>query len=225
MKPAMFAICLISLGACSGESRNVRPVTIQWMDWPAEVGSGQVFRTRLIVSAVCAREPQFHPGARADQSAVTFAPYWVVGNEQIACIADVDAMAPLLVSGFDTAGTAPGLSSTYARTFEMRGSASVYVSGSVSADEPVRTFGEVIVLPRGSESSQRNAAGIASKEVDTTGCVRLRPFGAWRPGSALPLENQADTARISYTFVRGYIYDAATPVCGETRVFHLVSQN
>ena len=133
MKPAMFAICLISLGACSGESRNVRPVTIQWMDWPAEVGSGKVFRTRLIVSAVCAREPQFHPGARADQSAVTFAPYWVVGNEQIACIADVDAMAPLLVSGFDTAGTAPGLSSTYARTFEMRGSASVYVSGSVSA--------------------------------------------------------------------------------------------
>ena len=224
MRPAVFAVCLISLGACSEESRNVRPVTIQWMDWPAEVGIGKGFRTRLIVSGVCALAPQFHPGASADQSAVTFAPYWVIGNEQIFCIDD--AVAPLVVIGIDTAGIAPGLSSTYARTYEMRGSASVYLTGSASvADEPVRTFGDVIVRPGGSESSRRNAAGIASKEVDNTGCVRLRPFGAWRPGSALPLENQADTAGLSYTFVGGYIYDAATPVCGETRVFHLVSRN
>src|SRR5437763_15119898 len=119
MRPAMSAIVLISLGACSGESRNVRPVAIQWMDWPAEVGSGQAFRTRLIVSGVCGQDPQFHPGASADQSAVTLAPYWVVGNEQIAGVADVDAVAPLLVSGCDAAGTAPGLISTHARPSSM----------------------------------------------------------------------------------------------------------
>ncbi len=39
------------------------------------------------------------------------------------------------------------------------------------------------------------------------------------------LDDQADTARFSYAFVRGYIQQSATPICGETRVFELVTLN
>ncbi len=39
------------------------------------------------------------------------------------------------------------------------------------------------------------------------------------------LEDQADTLGFSLGFVSGYIHDAPAPVCGETRVFHLVSRN
>jgi len=39
------------------------------------------------------------------------------------------------------------------------------------------------------------------------------------------LEDQADTTGLNYAFVRGYFHEATTPVCGQTRVFHLVSRN
>ena len=39
------------------------------------------------------------------------------------------------------------------------------------------------------------------------------------------LEDQGDTTGLMNAFVRGYIHDAAAPVCGETRVLHLLSRN
>jgi hypothetical protein len=226
MRPAVFAtLCLGVLVACDTNSdHQITPVTVQWMDWPAEVNAGETFRTRLIVWSVCASNPQFRAGANADQSAVTFSPYFVSTKERIACLAG--AAERLVVAGLDTAGMAPGLQATFSRTYEMRGSASPYATAQgLLGALPVRTFGEVTVQVSGADASRRNAAGTVSLQRDTLGCARVRPVGSYHPGTALVLEDQADTIGLSYAFVRGYIYDAAAPICGETRVFHLSSVN
>jgi len=224
MRPiSLVTLSLGVLAACSESNSRIDPVTVQWMDWPAEVNAAQPFRTRLVVLAVCALNPRFHPGAHADQSAVTFAPYWEVDPQNIGCVAD--ATAPLLVVyAIDTAGTAPGLAAPFAHTYEMRASAYTGVNDPRFTVVPARTFGAVTVRPSNADQSRRNAAGTVSLVTDNGGCVRVRPGGLYNPAAALVLEDQADTVGLSYTFVRGYIYDAAAPVCGETRVFHLTAR-
>jgi hypothetical protein len=220
---ALLLLSLVLFAACDQPKGKIAPVIVQWMDWPAEVNAGQSFRTRLVVQGVCASNPRFHAGASADESAVTFAPYFEVDNDVIYCLTPV--VTSLAVIGIDTAGMAPGLSAPFARTYEMRASATTNPSPAVLAALPVRTFGNVVVRPTAADPSRRNAAGVVFMDTDSLGCVRLRPFGAYQPDAALVLENQSDTVGLSYAFVRGYIYDAAAPVCGETRVFHLVTRN
>ena len=82
MRPAVFATSCLGLLAACEPSAKVDPVTVQWMDWPAEVKAGQPFRTRLVVWNVCALNPQFRAGASANQSAVTFAPYFLIDNHE-----------------------------------------------------------------------------------------------------------------------------------------------
>src|SRR6266545_859156 len=106
----------------------------------------------------------------------------------------------------------------------MRGSTWPGVDDPRFAGLPARTFGDVIVRPSNADQSRRNAAGVVSLQADTGGCVRVKPAGLYSPAAALVLEDQADTIGLSYTFVRGYIHDAAAPVCGETRVFHLTAR-
>jgi hypothetical protein len=227
MRPAAFAtLCLGLFVACEPDTTDttIDPVTVQWMDWPAEVNAGQPFRTRLVVWNVCALEPQFRAGASADQSAVTFAPYFLVSKAQIECLTERTPTL-LVVIAIDTAGTAPGLAAPSARTYEMRGSTMDVAYTAGAPPLPVGTYGDVTVRPSGADPSRRNAGGYATLETDSLGCVRLRPTGLYSPGAALVLEDQADTAGISFAFVKGYIHDAATPVCGETKVFHLVSRN
>ena len=224
MRPAMFAaIALGVLLACGEPNDMVSPVTVQWMDWPAEVNAGQPFRTRLVVWGVCAINPRFRPGAHADQSAVTFAPYYLVDNDQIFC-ANLREVTLLQVGAIDTSGTAPGLAASASRTYEMRAGAEV-VFARAEESIPVRHFGNVIVRPTGADPSQRNGGGTVFLLVDSVGCLRLSPLGLYNPNSALVLEDQADTTGLNYAFVRGYIHEAAAPVCGQTRVFHLVSRN
>ncbi|HEV8510900.1 MAG TPA: hypothetical protein VGQ48_10670 [Gemmatimonadales bacterium] len=220
------ALVTLSLGflvACESNGK-ISPATVQWMDWPAEVNAGQSFRTRLVVWGVCATNPRFRAGVRADQSAVTFAPYFLIDDENILCLGA--RVEDLLVTAIDTAGMAPGLAAPLTRTYEMRAAALANVwAVDLLASFPVRTFGDVTVRRSGSDASRRNAAGLVSVERDSLGCVRVRPFGLYHPAAALVLEDQADTAGLSYAFARGYIHDAAAPVCGQTRVFHLVSRN
>ncbi len=224
MRPAVFAtICLGLLAACEPDAK-IDPVTVQWMDWPAEVNAGQPFRTRLVVWGVCALNPRFRAGASADQSAVTFAPYFLVGNDQIACLTE-RTPALLALIAIDTAGTAPGLAAASARTYEMRASTVAFAFNAEGAQAlPVGTYGKVTVRPTGADPSRRDAAGYVTPETDALGCVRIRPSGLYSPGAALVLEDQADTVGLSFAFVSGYIYNAAAPVCGETKVFHLVSK-
>ncbi len=224
MRPAVFAtLCLGLLAACEPDAK-VDPVTVQWMDWPAEVNAGQPFRTRLVVWNVCALTAQFRAGASADQSAVTFAPYFLVSNDQIECLTERTSVLLALIA-IDTAGTAPGLAAPSARTYEMRASTVDFAFNAVRAQAlPVGTYGEVTVRPSGADPSRRNAGGYATLDTDSLGCVRVRPAGLYSPAAALVLEDQADTVGVSSAFVRGYIYDAPARLCGETRVFHLVSR-
>src|SRR2546422_357289 len=226
MRPAVFAaVSLAWLLACEGPKPEVSQVTVQWMDWPAEVNAGQPFRTRLVVWTVCALNPQFRAGAHADQSAVTFAPYYLIGHDQIACLT-LRSQTLLAAIAIDTAGIAPGLAATSPRSYEMRGTIPDYARIPAGTQNySVTRFGDVIVRPSGADQSRRNAAGDVSMETDSLGCVRVRPVGLYSTDAALVLEDQADTTGLNYAFVRGYIHEPAAPVCGQTRVFHLVSRN
>ncbi|HET9384782.1 MAG TPA: hypothetical protein VFO67_06515 [Gemmatimonadales bacterium] len=203
----------------------MQPVTVQWMEWPAEVAAGQPFRTRLIVWGVCAVNPRFQAGPSADESAVTFEPYFLLSGDAIYCRAaqPVERLAAIPI---DTAGMAPALSPDLARAYEMRASASVYVgTARALASLPVRTFGSVIVRPGEPNSTNHNAAGYVSVGVDTLGCVRVLPAWTYGPGRGIVIDNPDDTIGIAGAFVRGFIYDLTVPKCGETRAFHLVAVN
>jgi hypothetical protein len=196
------------------------------MEWPAEVTAGQPFRTRLVVWGVCAIDPRFQAGPSADESAVTFAPYFLVNDDDVVyCQAAAQPVERLIAISIDTAGMAPPLSPDSPRAYEMRASASVYVgSARALANLPVRTFGSVTVRPEPS-STNHNAAGYVSVGVDTLGCVRVQPAWTYGPGRGIVIDNPDDTVGMAGAFVRGYIYDLAVPACGESRAFHLVAVN
>jgi hypothetical protein len=196
------------------------------MEWPAEVTAATPFTVRLLVTYPVCYPWVFHPAVSADQSAVTFAPYFLVKKVAPVCppVPQQAVIYPLPNGALDTAGIAPGLAATYPRTFEMRASASVNVPASqVDGSTPARTFGNVTVRLSNPDTSRRNSAGLAAWWRDNTGCVRLRPVGSSSIGFVL--ENQSDTTGLMNAFVRGFLHDAAAPVCGQTRVFQLVSRN
>ncbi len=224
MRPVLLASVCALIAAC-GSDLTVASSTVEWMEWPAEVPVATPFMVRMLVSRPGCSQGVYNPGASADQSAVTFAPYFLVKDKPQICPLEALQLDIYYVD-LDTVGTAPGLTANYMRTFEMRASSSVYGPERLTAaDLPVRTYGEVTVRLNntdGPESTTRNAGGFASKFVDN-GCVRLQPVGglSW----SYVLEDQADTTGLAYAFVRGYVHDVVTPVCGQTRVFELVSRN
>ena len=220
MRPSAFVtIALCLLAACEPDGK-VTPVTVQWMDWPAEVNAGQPFRTRLVVWGICATNPQFRPGASANQMAVTFAPYFTFEDDHILC-AGATGNA-FVVTAMDTAGIAPGLRAASPRTYEMRGPMPDFTFEAVARSLSVSTYGTVVVRPSSADPSRRNAGGYATIERDAQNCLRVRPLGLYAPNAAIALDDQA-AAGAAAGLVGGYIYDAATPICGETRVFHRVT--
>ena len=221
MRPALFALCLVFLAACDSDKAAFQ-TTVMWMDWPAEVNTAASLDVRMVVLPPCIWSA-FRAGPSADQSAVTFAPYFLGVREDVLCAARTDPAVNLVLGGLDTTVNAPALTTTAPRTFEIRGATSVYAPAGITW--PVRTFGEVTVRPSGADGSRRNAGGIVYRELDTLGCVRIRPVGSYKPGTALVLENPSDTVNLSGAFVRGYIFNLPAPLCGETRGFHLVSRN
>lgn len=226
---ALYYLPLCAALAACDSNVSIAPVTLQWMEWPAQVSAGTRFPLRLIVlpAPVCQRKI-FRPGVSADQSAVTVAPYYVVEGARTVCPLDFAAgpIAPVPFFVLDTLITAPGLPSTYDRTFDVRGAADVGANNAFAPvnNLPQRTFGEITVRISNPDTTQRNAAGVATLVRDTLGCALVQPFGFYIP-KAYVLEDQADTAGVNYAFVRGYLHDASAPVCGQTRVFHLVSRN
>src|SRR5216110_3098328 len=216
---AFVTSCLFLLAACES-SGKVTPVTVQWMDWPAEVNAGQPFRTRLVVWGICAINPQFRPGASANQTAVTFAPYFTFENDHILC-AGATGNA-FVVTALDTAGIAPGLVAGSPRTYEIRAPMPDFTFEVAAGRLVASADGTVMVRPSGADPSRRNAGGYATIERDSQNCLRVRPLGLYSPDAAIALDDQAATGSAT-ALVRGYIYDAATPICGETRLFHRVT--
>jgi len=221
-----FAALALLLGAGACESGRILPVSVIWMDWPAEVGADDPFRTRLVVWQPCALIRGFVPSPTVDASAVTFAPYFVADKDQIECLAGGLVASEMLVTwAVDTAGMAPGLPAEAARLYEMRGAgvASCPACLGFNTTPSAVTFGEVIVRPtQPPPSALRNAAGTVTAQRDSTGCLRIRPSGLLSPGGAIVVDNPPDTTAQWGGFVHGYIYEPAAPVCGESRVFHLM---
>ena len=231
MRSFNYLAMLAGVAACDS-GLDVQPAIVQWMEWPAEVTAAKPFTVRQVMGFPSCHKWVFKSAVSADQSAVTFAPYFLVERGDPVCLPSPAAFEvfPVPFLGLDTVSTAPGLATPVARTFEMRATAPVSAPtpGSGPGDTPVRTFGDVTVRLSNPDSSRHNAGGIVRMSVDIGGCVRLWPGGF--PGyvgapAGLILEDQADTTGLSYAFVRGYIHEAATPVCGQTRVFHLVTRN
>lgn len=211
MRPVVFAVmCLGVLVGCEPE-QQASPVTVEWLEWPAEVAAATPFPVRLrgYDDLPCVQR-EFVIAPRIDTSIVTFEPYFLhrAGAQPCNTLAarPLDLLVPVY---WDTTVSAPGLSANRS-TYEMR----------AKADDNVRTFGEVVV--RAASTGRINAAGSAFAERDMNGCMRVRPPGLV-PGYAL--ENPPDTVSQWTAFVKGYLYEAASPVCGETRVFHLVARN
>ncbi len=215
------SVALFAFAAACEPGPDVMRTGVVWMDWPSQIVSSKDFQVRLVVQRPCALVQAFNPDPRADESAVTFAPYFLGDANSMMCVTlqSVDALVD--PNNLDTTGLAPGLAGGFARTYEMRGATGWY-------DAWVeRTFGDVAVYEQVPPPSApvRNAGGRVQMQVDTSGCVRIRPAGLYGPGAAIVLENQADTAGLSGAFVRGYTHYPAAPVCGEAQVFHLVTRN
>lgn len=226
MRLASFAsACIAVLVGCQEPESRIGHAMVQWMDWPSEVPAGQPFNVRMIVTQPCAATG-FKEGSSADQSAVTFSPYFRDVREDVLC-AGLEYQLSIAPGALDTLGRSPGLPADFTRTYEMRAATSVAAPlPAGSADLPVRTFGQVTAI--GGlyifDPARRNAAGFASVEADSLDCVRIRPQWSFHPEDAVPLDEQQAPATAA-GFMRGRFYEAEEPVCGETRVFHLVSVN
>src|SRR5882762_9692641 len=80
MRPAMFVAVCATICACSEPDTQAVPAVVQWMDWPAEVLSITPFTVRLVVWQQGCGFGAFRPGVSADQSAVTFTPFFLIGT-------------------------------------------------------------------------------------------------------------------------------------------------
>ncbi len=229
MRPAMSVLlCLAPLLACSEPDTRIEPAQVNWMEWPAEVLAATSFTVRVVgYGGDCRPEAKLMITPTVDQSAVTFEPYFLVPRAPDPCYylatESPASTLRLIAPFFDTRAAVPGLEAQVPRTYEIRAGTDVYVRGVLDARLPVRTFGEVAVNTRFGAAARVNAGGLASAARDSRGCVTLHPYGVY-PGYVI--ENPpADTAQYWFGFVRGYVYEPAAPVCGASRVFHLVTRN
>jgi len=224
-------ILALPLAACESDT-EVRGGIVQWMEWPAEVRANTPFNVQLVIAEPgdCGQQSTYRPRVFADQSAVTFSPYFIVEPPRPTCAAARAYYPPtgmLVIGALETVGIAPGLRASLARVFEMRGASSAYALPMSTAEvggQPVRTFGSFTVRPDAPVDTRQFAAGFVAKLLDTS-CARIIPIGVYHLDGAYVLEDQADTAGLRGAFVRGYIYQPPGPVCGESqRVFHLVAR-
>jgi len=231
MRLASFVLSLaVPATACSEPDSRIEPAQVGWMEWPAEVSVATPFTARLVGFDVsCVEVVKFVTAPTVDQSAVTFEPYFLVTGRPQLCPLDGTRQSDVRPQGlsivaryFDTSAAVPGLDAEYPRSYEIRAGTNVSVPGALDSRLPVRTFGDITVRTAQVETGRINAGGTAYASRDSLGCVSLHPFGIY-PGYVI--ENPpADTVQYWSAFVRGYIYNAAAPVCGESKVFHLVTR-
>jgi len=220
---------LLAVVGCSEPDTRIEAARVNWMEWPAEVLAATPFTVRLVgFGGDCRPEVKLVTTPSVDESAVTFEPYFLVPRGPDPCYyvqgtAPVDAgMLSIVAPFFDTRADVPGLAADVPRTYEIRAGTDVHAPDALASRLPIRTFGEITVRRAQVATERVNAGGLASASRESAGCVRLRPYGIY-PGYVV--ENPPDTTQHWFGFVRGYIYEPATPVCQEARVFHLVTRN
>lgn len=209
MRAALFVACSAAMsGACGPDLRAV-PLGVSWLEWPAEVRAREPFDVRM-AGYLPACGSHFVPRYHADLSAVSFEPYALV-SQPPPCV-------NIVQSAFAETITVSSLEAAAARTYEMR--AATHTS---AVDLLVRTFGDVVVRPDSIHDRRRYAVGTISAARDQAGCLRVYPV-ARTFSITYPLENPPDTTSTWAAFVRGYVYEPSAPICGESKVFHLVTR-
>lgn len=228
MRSPSFALLLVvPIVACSEPDTRIEAAQVNWMEWPAEVLAATPFTVRVAgYGGDCRPEVKLVIDPAVDQSAVTFEPYFLVPQASDPCYYIRDqgfSVASLIVRPFyDTRAAVPGLDAQVPRTYEIRAATDVSARVALTA-LPIRTFGEITVRSAGVATERLNAGGLGYTARDSLGCVTLYPSPVY-PGYVV--ENPPpDTTTYWSGFVRGYLYQPAAPVCGENRVFHLVSRN
>jgi len=228
MRALSYLPIVAMVAACAPDNIVVVPTNVEWMEWPAEVTAATPFTVRLLVPwPYCYQgEAPLNPGTSTNELTVTFEPYFLLSRHRNA---PRPGAACQYHSPVDTVGTVVGLAASVPRAFGVRAASHVVSHTTPAVTLAVQTFGDVTVRQSAPDTTRRNAAGFATKELDNLGCVRLRPsvtlgVGPFDLGPRYVLDDQADKTTFWGTFVHGYIYEAAAPVCGETKVFHLVAR-
>ena len=215
---------LALVSACQSDL-DVEQAVIQWLEWPAEVQVALPFEARAILVPPACVPHTFRPRVTSNDSAITVAPYFLVNrNADPICPPTELSFSPLPIIRLDTAVTMPGLHAP--GTLKMLATVPADpAANTVPGYVPVRFFGEVTVRAADPDTARRNAGGVVTMRIDEQGCARIQPAGPFSAGLEYMLEDQTDTTGLNSAFVRGYIYDAPVPVCGQARVFHLLSTN
>jgi hypothetical protein len=214
MRHALFvALSGAILAGCGPDLRAV-PLGVSWLEWPAEVRASEPFDVRMS-GYLPACGSHFVPAYHADLSAVSFEPYALVPQPPPCVnIAALHVAPPVFAETI----TVSSLEAAAPRTYEMR--AATHTS---AVDMVIRTFGDIVVRPDSIQMRRFNAVGHAFAARDQAGCLRIYPVAGYSTGYAI--ENPPDTTSNWSAFVRGYVVTGATPVCGDSTVFHLVTRN
>jgi len=204
-KPDRLAVLLglaFLLPACeeTGPDTHIGQLGAMWMEWRAQVQEGQPLSVLIVGDLGCAAEYVRHYEVDQSNRAIVFNPYAIVSDEPCSL------------------GIVPELFSDTIDVSDLR-------AGTYQLQSRDRVFGEVVVTSDPPDAPPLVGAGAATFVRDPDGCFRLRP-AAYFFAHMLPLEDQADTtASWTDAFVTGHIIEATSPVCGVTRIFHLVSKN
>lgn len=202
MRPAVFTMtCLGFLTACGplGPDSRVEPLFADWMEWRAEVQMDKPVNVLIVGFQQCGAAYVRRYEVDQANATILFNPYQVV--PETPCL----SFAPVMFA--DNIG----VTDLHVGTYQLQ-----------SGD---RVFGEVVVTPDAPDAPPLIGAGGATFVRDPDGCLRLRPAMAYMP-HFMPLQDQADTiADWTNSFVTGHIVQVSAPVCGQTRVFHLLSKN
>ena len=187
------------LPACEADGFFVEQLTASWMEWPAEVQVGKPVSVLIVGGQVCGAEYVRRYQVDQANATILFNPYQIV--PETPCI----SIAPVMFAD------SIGVTDLPVGTYQLQ-----------SGD---RVFGEVVVTPDAPDAPPLNGSGGATFVRDPDGCLRLRPAMSYM-SHFMPLQDQADTtADWTNAFVTGHILLVANPVCGVTRVFHLLSKN
>ena len=169
-----------------------------WMEWPAQVQEGAPASVLIVGGMTCGAEYVRRYEVDQINRTVLFNPYEIVPENPCVNIAP-----SLFVDRIDVLDLRAG-------TYQLQ-----------SGD---RVFGEVVVTPDPPDAPALVGAGTATFVRDPDGCFRVRPAMTYF-AHMMPLQDQADTtADWTNALVTGHIIEAASPICGVTRIFHLLSR-
>lgn len=205
------AVVILSAVAACTEPDEVFTFSNQpiWTEWPAEVRAGTPFDLRYIaVLPGCHVKYSLRIEAQLSDSAVLFNAPLVISAEDV---------SPCHIKFIDTAITVSGLAGGADRTYQLLLAPPPEGPPRAPNDsQPPRVLGSILVRPTGPLSDRVNVSGGASGQLDPGGCPVIR----WYPVNAMvPIENPP--AETWLGLVRGYLFTVATPMCGQTRAFHL----